>query len=327
MIKKEKSQYLLFIFLLVAITPYFYLSFFSQPIAEDFGFASYYINNDFFDLLKKSYTGMNGRYIANIIMYLNPLSFGCFILYKVIPIFQITLLIAAISYLISTLYKTTSIKILNLALIITLLYLNNMPIISEGVYWYTGSSIYQLGITCAIFYFGMLVRAIKASKTSVIKNSTLTLFLFILIGFNEVLTCITLLTLFCIALLLHKQQHLKRKLILIQLIFGVLFGLIMFLAPGNFNRDSMYVNNHQLINSLTMSLLQIGRFTLLWVLSVPFIITSFLFVSKLEQINLNLKENHLNIRLNRWFTLSLLILIIFICVFPPYWATGILGQH
>ena len=81
----KNKTYLFLGLLLLAIFPYGYLSFFAQPIAEDFGFAHYYQKSEFLALLKNSYLKMNGRYIANILMYLIPLSFNQFTVYKLVP--------------------------------------------------------------------------------------------------------------------------------------------------------------------------------------------------------------------------------------------------
>jgi uncharacterized membrane protein YkvI len=65
----------------------------------------------------------------------------------------------------------------------------------------------------------------------------------------------------------------------------------------------------------------------LWVISVPLIAGSLLYwsLNKKMVVGSNLFKN--SFYLNRWLSLFILFSIVFICVFPAYWATGMLGQH
>lgn len=316
-------------FLLLTLAPYILLSFFSQPVTEDFGFSARFQQNDFTQLLITSYQKMNGRYIANIAMYLNPLSFNSFLGYKLVPLFLILLLFLANSFLVSQVFLSTDkIKRLIIATIITLLFLHGMPLISEGLYWYTAASIYQMGLIMTLFYVAMFIKVIVNHKNNgFFAHSLLTLFLFLSCGFNETLT-LTITFFITITTFIFYKNNLKNKqYVLIQLFFTLLFLSVMVFAPGNIYREGMYENSHDFFNSLFYSFLQVGRFFIKWIFSLPILIISFLYVVYHDKIIREIPMAKKSFYLKPWMSFPILLSIIFLAVFPPYWFTGILGQH
>ncbi|OFY93648.1 MAG: hypothetical protein A3K10_12565 [Bacteroidetes bacterium RIFCSPLOWO2_12_FULL_31_6] len=329
MFKKINLPHLFLFFLFLAILPYCYLSFFCQPIAEDFGFASYYQQSNFFELLKNSYCKMNGRYIANILMYLNPISFNNYLGYKLVPFLMIVLMVIGNILMVKEVfYFLPKIKQLIMAMMLSLLYFQNMPIISEGLYWYTAAVIYQGGIICSVFYITLFIKLIRnKNKNTLIGKTILTGLLFITCGFNEVLTLLICFSLLIATIIVFLNKNDKRKGVLLQFIFSIIFASLMVFSPGNIVREAMYQNNNNISHSFFFSLLQIIRFSFYWIFSLALISASIIYLS----IHQQWKERSLWLKnsfyLNKWVSLLMLFTIIFICVFPAYWATGILGQH
>ncbi|MCO6500966.1 MAG: hypothetical protein J5I47_11425 [Vicingus serpentipes] len=322
---KNKAN-LFFGLLVLAIFPYCYLSFFAQPIAEDFGFAHYYQKSEFLALLKNSYLKMNGRYIANVLMYLNPLSFNCFLGYQFIPLLLIFFTVVGNLFLVNQTFPFLSlIKRIIIAFAVTLLFLCNLPIISEGIYWYTAAVIYQGGIICALFYMATFIKTI--GKNQLLGKVILTMLLFLLCGFNEVLTLLVVFFLLAITVLAFLNKKYERKAILWQCIFAILFASILIFSPGNSVREGMYENNNKWMYSLVYSTLQVVRFSFSWIFSLGLVTTSFLYLLVHEEWKKHSEVVRNSFYLNRWTALALLLCTIFICVFPAYWATGILGQH
>ena len=323
----KNKTYLFLGLLLLAIFPYGYLSFFAQPIAEDFGFAHYYQKSEFLALLKNSYLKMNGRYIANILMYLNPLSFNQFTVYKLVPLLLILFTLLGSFFLVNQLFHFIStIKKVIISFVFTLLYLHNLPIISEGVYWYTAAVIYQGGIICSLFYIALFIKAIS-HKNNFRITTFLTFFSFLLCGFNEVLTLMIVFFLLIITIIAFLNKRAERKTILWQFIFALLFASILIGAPGNSIREGMYENNNNLMYSLFYSILQVARFSFSWFFSLGLITASFLYFLLHKEWKKHSDVVMSSFYLNRWVSLILLLATVFISVFPPYWATGILGQH
>ncbi|MBN4072160.1 hypothetical protein JYT14_00360, partial [Flavobacteriales bacterium AH-315-E23] len=169
-------------------------------------------------------------------------------------------------------------------------------------------------------------------KRYILKNKfvhllILTLILFFAIGFNEILM-IGLLLFSVITFFIVKKNNLENSQIaLFLLIASIIFSSIMCLAPGNVIRDSLFSNNHQFIHSLASALAQTIRFFLYWISSAPLILLSVLYYFLNKELS---KSNNLFVNsfyLTPLTSLLLLFLVIFIGAFPPYWATGILGQH
>jgi len=322
----KNSTYFFLGLLILAILPYCYLSFFVQPIAEDFGFAHYYQKSDFLELLKNSYLKMNGRYIANVLMYLSPLSFNYFLGYKFVPLLMVVLMLLGNFFLANQLFSFLSnLKRGIIAFVFTLLFLYNLPIISEGLYWYTASAIYQGGIICAVFYMAIFIKTIE--NPTYLNKIVLTGILFLLCGFNEVLTLLVVFFLIITTGIAFLNKVKERKVILWQLIFALLFASILIFSPGNSVRESMYDNNNNLLYSLTYSILQVIRFAFTWTFSLGLIAASILYSLLHKEWKKHSAWVSNSFYLNRWFSLTMLLGSIFICVFPAYWATGILGQH
>ncbi len=325
MFKKLDQKSILIYFLLLAFLPYCYLSFFSQPIAEDFGFAFQFQEHESFnELLKNSYLTMNGRYVSNVFMYLNPLSFNSFLGYKLFPILLIALLILGNYTFIKSL-KITQQKRESFiyGLVVSIIFLHNLPIISEGLYWYTGSSIYLLGLVFTLFFLSGAAHLFHNYKNKKVLVGTSAL-LFLVCGFNEVLTLVIVSLLFFITLFLFYKNRPSKKVFLILAILAFAFAFLMIFAPGNTFREGMYPSGGDVSNTVFMSVLQTLRFGFIWVFSIPIIFASILLyqqviTKKIRVINLG-KEV-------KWISLLFLPIIIIFCVAPPYWYTGILGQH
>lgn len=326
MLKFNKNHILLF-GLILLLLPYCYLCFFSNPSADDFSLAAQAQQNDFFDIILREYKVRNGRYISSPISFLNPIAFNSYLGYKVVPLLLILFIWLGSFFLLSQLLVKKGIhyKVIG-ALLFVLLFFHNMPIISEGIYWYTGSVIYSLGAICSLLYCAVFIRVVRLSKDGVWLGF-LTFLLLISCGFNEVLTLLIVFLLGMISIVFYQKNLKCKRIVLYQFLLSIVFASILILAPGNAVRGSSYPDAHQFLHSFGYSILQVVRFAFLWVVSVPLIASSVLYF----WINKKLvSENDLfgnSFYLNRGVSLFLLFSIVFICVFPAYWATGILGQH
>jgi hypothetical protein len=181
-----------------------------------------------------------------------------------------------------------------------------------------------LGLILAIFYWAFLTKLIKGNaKVGYWLLSGL--LLFIVCGFNEVLTLLMSFILGLLTIVSWKHQTIRKK-ISFQFLLCLLFTALVVFSPGNAYRQAAYENAHQFFYSSLYSMLQVGRFTLLWVGSIPLLVGSIFFISWLNKEQ-NSWTPLISNYLNRWISLVLLLVVVFICVFPPYWSTGMLGQH
>ncbi len=324
--QKLNKNHLFLFGLFLAILPYCYLCFFANPSADDFGFSSFAIQNGFLNFIYSNYLYWNGRYISNLFLYLNPLTFGSFMGYKIVSFLMIILFIGINFIFIRQFFpgKTKTIQLI-ISLVLSLLFIHNMPIISEGIYWYTGSSIYLLGIIVALAYMALLIKTIRNKNRLIVVFSSI--FLFFSCGFNEVVTLLIVFFLAILSYIFHKKNLPWKKVMLSQFVLSILFASIMIFSPGNEYRQAAYQNAHNFSFSFLYSMLQVGRFSFIWIASVPLITASILYFSLNEKLRKKSTLFQKSFYINRWGSLLMLFVIIFICVFPAYWATGLLGQH
>ena len=317
--------------LLCALSPYLYISQFAHPIADDYGFAVRSMNYSFIENLTYLFFNMGGRYTTNALILLNPLAFHSLTLYKIIPAFQIALTVVSFYYFFRSLMSRALSRIdsLNVSLLFVLLYLFQMPSLAEGIYFYTSAANYQTGIIVSLFYFGLLYNYFKKKYIAhqIAHISILLLVLLIATGFSEVITLVLVYFHLAVVFLLYKQKKKIDPAWLLILFACLLFSLVMLLAPGNSVRSSSYPDNHNFFHSLILTCMQIFRFGFEWMSSLPLLLCSFLFagtiLSNREKISF-LKQEYF---LTPWVSVLFHFAILFLCIFPPYWGTNILGQH
>ncbi len=328
-----KPYKIIFLILLsLALVPYIFNSIYSNPVADDFCWAYRAKTHPFWQAWADDYLHWTGRYTSNILVLINPIVYDSFILYKIIPICMICLTIgSAYFFFWSILNEVLSrLEVLITSILFTLLYLHHMPVIAEGIYWYTGSVTYQLGCIFLMNYIGLLIRFCKAKfvfKRKRIHLCFLVLTLILTIGFNEV---IALGMLFFSVFFLFRSLVKKsafQQLAIFLLCIAVFFSCITLLAPGNSVRGSKFTGNHDLVYSIWMTLKQMGRFFLSWTSSLPLLALSaiFFFVNK-RLIKISSLFAH-SFYLNPVYSSFILLSVLFISIFPAYWSTGIMGQH
>jgi hypothetical protein len=320
-----ENRTLVLLILLLGFAPYFYLSFFSHPISDDFSYAYKSTLSPLFTQLKAEYLNWSGRYTSNLLVLNNPIAYGSFLGYRLVPIFLMLSTVFALYLLLREVSDRLLKKMENLiiAVLLTLTYLHKMPLISEGIYWYTGAVTYQLGMVFFIFYATALSRLIKekrSSKKTLLFFSTL-LLAGITIGFNEIVMIYTLL----LSVLVVWFKKSKWSIEFVVVVASCC--AVVYFAPGNQVRLAHFENNHQLLHSLGMSFFQSLRFISDWVSQAPLLLLSLLYlpIHRKLQSSVALFKNSFYLSLP--WSLLLLFGVVFISIFPAYWSTGIIGQH
>ena len=83
LLENKKIQFLT---ICIIFLPFVIVCMYCNPAADDFIYAYRSNQSSLFDFLIQDYLNWNGRYIANILVYLNPIRYGNFNLYKLIRI-------------------------------------------------------------------------------------------------------------------------------------------------------------------------------------------------------------------------------------------------
>jgi hypothetical protein len=125
-------------------------------------------------------------------------------------------------------------------------------------------------------------------------------------------------------LIWNKKQNHKFYDITILFLIGLMAIIISFMAPGNYARESAYHDNHHFFHSLFFTFLQTFRFFFDWISNLPFILSMVLvlfFVAERKE------KFQVLAAINEKVLILLIAVVFFFFIFPPYWSTGILGQH
>jgi len=278
-----------------------------------------------------SYQMWSGRYLANFINLLNPIAFGSFQAYQVVPIFLLYGLIAAISYFIFQILRGSDLSTyhkLTIGMALSLIYIHNVPDIAQAFYWYTGAITYQLGNIFAFILMGNTVRILRDEQEHHgLKHFMNFVLIVLMIGCNEVVMLLACLALCATSFILIKQKHRSRNHLIAYTIVALICACVVIFAPGNAKREALFTDNHQLFYSLGMTILQTARFSFEWLASTPLIVASILFIPLSLRLSKSISFIGKSSAKHAIVAGIVLVLIPAICIFPPYWATGILGQH
>jgi uncharacterized protein DUF6056 len=322
----EKRRCYFFLFLaLASLLPYFIISMYAHPAGDDFVYA---YNGQHFSLTENSardYFEWNGRYIANLLVVLNPMAFDSLGSYKLFADLLILLTFISFYFLVKTVTNNSFTKIYSILFsgVLTLLFLQQMPSLSQGIYWYTGAVTYQGANILTLFYISALINLLREKYfiNKIIHILFCSILIFVITGFNE--------TAMVFLLLFHAFLFIKNKneLLFFIFIFSLLCSLVVILAPGNSVREAVFPGRHQFFYSLFFSLAQSARFFLKWVTGIPLILASLVYIP----VSMHISEKPVLFRNNFYLSpvssTCLLFIMIFLSAFPSYWSMGMLAQH
>ncbi len=307
----------------MTLLPYLAVCFYAFPFADDFCFgwtASEKI--PFVQKFLTQYLKWNGRYTADVLVNLHPLITGKILAYQ-LSLF--TSLLATPVILMVFIQHTIKDKVIALCvfLLITLFYLNYLPNLTEGIYWYIGITNYHLGNLLLLLQLTLFIKSLSSKgKAKVIFQFFSVLLLIASVGFNEVAAVLIPLFYFSSIIFYPKSEPAKRKDLILYFLVAIAASAFVIFSPGNFERESLFTNNHNILHSLLYSSLQTARFIGEWIFSIPFIVLSFVIVAFADKI-----ENKFILKIDYKVVLAFMVFTVFTGSFLPYFATGILGQH
>jgi hypothetical protein len=317
-------------FLLLSLTKYLRLAGYAHPVADDFCYAAKSCGLSLWDWSYSEWLNWNGRYASNLLMVHGPLTWSTDFLpgYRAVPVALIALTFLSCWLLLRrvTRHAFTTGQELTAALVFLLLYMNLMPDLGEGFYWYTGAVTYQLGSILLLLHLGLLLGGSAKGWKGVSVLLLNVVLAPVIVGMDEV------------HMLLMVGLHAGRMIWLVRERKGIASGLLllavvcggaalMYMAPGNAVRGSMFADTHLLLPSLGMSALQAVHFVGGWVLSPALLASSVLYIPVHHWLKEHIPGADRMLRLSPWPTAALPFLVIMACTFPAYWSTGILGQH
>ncbi len=312
-----KSDNFIIIIGFLTILPFIIISFFNNPTADDFCYNCKSRDLGFWNAQLSWYNDWSGRYFSSAILSIKPLVSDSFLIYKLIPIVLIISLFTTIYYISSLLLVNLKKRdFLILTFFILVMYLIQMPSISEGFYWLAGSITYQLSNILAILLFCFLIKLIETNDRKYLIFSII--FAFLVIGSNEASMLLISFIIGVIFIFKSIQQKKINFSILILLIFVIIFSAIVIKSPGNSIRASYYPNKNQIFYAIYKSILAVKSYLGIW---LPFIIVcTFIFFDYFNKKN--------EIRTSKIFNVNPIIVFLvvlsipFIGFFTGYWSIG-----
>jgi len=316
--------------LLVALLRHLWLALHVHPYADDFSYAVAGMETPLGQRLVQEYTSWNGRYFSNILVLRGPLLFGLpegLWAYRAAAMALILFTgYAAFHFLRVLLPKVPRVTSATGGLTFVLLQLHAMPDASEGFYWYTGAVTYQLANLLSLFLAANWVKRTRDPDHASTRWYTAQALLIIAIaGSNEV--HMAFLVLGHAALLLVKWRLEGRwcRPAIILLALSVVCGIVVAVAPGNSTREALFPLRHDLWRTLSYSVAQTARFTMMWM--IVLVLPSIFFLAFLRK---GLKTGMINAftkPMNKWLVLALPFACVFVGMLVTYWPTGLLGQY
>ncbi|NNM94539.1 MAG: hypothetical protein HKL88_03640 [Bacteroidia bacterium] len=323
----QKSSLLLFLTSCLLI-PFLALCLFAYPSADDFGYTA---QAPFWHSQWNLLRFWNGRYTANFLVLCNPFIYGSLLGYRLSAMLLLILVPVSIYTLLRSVWGKafTVVQTLVFAFIISALIIDLLPSLAEGIYWYTGSVTYMLGAIVACFYTALVVRYYKGEIIigRFIHLLLCMLLLIISIGFNEVQMLILLVAHLAVWLWVKKGKAGWSLAAAILPAICVVFSLLLILSPGNHVRGSYFTGNYRPFYSLGMTLLQMIRFCFGFATFGPLLLSGILFIPVSRILERRVPVFGILGRIKPLIWFATLLIILFLCIYPAYWGTGILGQH
>lgn len=315
--------------LALSVAKYLWLARYAHPVADDFCYAAKSAGQSLWDWSHSEWLYWNGRFASNLLMIHGPLTWFPDMLtgYRLVPILLIALTFLGFWALLHRACQGHLGRGQELmgALVWLALYLNLMPDLGEGFYWYTGAITYQLGNILLLFHLALLFPSGRGRYTAPLLLLNLLLAVAI-VGMDEIHMLMMLGLHMGLGLWrMGTQRKVGSSLLFIPLVAAA--SLLMAVAPGNAVRGAMYADTQLFWYSLGMSALQSLRFVAGWVLSPGLLAMALLYIPLHHRLTSRIPALQRLLRIPGWMALLLPFLLVMATTFPAYWSTGLLGQH
>jgi hypothetical protein len=314
--------------LFLTIVPYLALAFFSHPAYDDFCNTVQQLKMGVLERQAFIYHNFDGRYFAVATGNLNPLRFVSFGGYKMLGLLIIVLTFLSIYAFVAALLKNSSrIDKLLVSAFLMALFSNQVPEVTELYYFMTGLIVYQVPTILTMLFLAVAIRSTAYSGGA---RRALTALGCVLasavVGSNETSMLILAMIIAVVAFYGWLNRAEYRWQWTIFLIVTMISAAVVIFAPGNAVRASLLpTGQHRLVYSLGMSLRQEVAFLSIWFSNFAFILSTILFIPTAARFTdfLPFKKT----RIHPLIMTGILLMLVFIGLFPAYWTMGMMGQH
>ncbi|MEG2082439.1 MAG: DUF6056 family protein, partial [Oscillospiraceae bacterium] len=242
---------LLFIVFILGVIPLIYIGRYNFPSVDDYASTfkvrgameeGYSVIGAILINVVRVHFRWQGTFLANLFIYASPALLN-YRFYKLVPLFMYTIFFFGIMFFSKSIVRLVDkedryvYKILALGVIISSI--QQLPVPSEGFYWWTGSIMYTGCFCIQMVFLGCVFKCYFANTDGKIKWYTgmlMCLFSFILGGANYVTALMNCGYMFLAIIYMIYQKSPKAKWVAAVFVCSALGLLVNVLAPGNFNR-------------------------------------------------------------------------------------------
>jgi hypothetical protein len=257
---------------ITVLTLYAVLGLFAYPSADDFCMVSGVEQMGLFGYLQQHYLDWSGRYSGNAFYGIYPLLLGLFSGYPWLATLLIIALITSFAFALAGLFvlPVFNRKVLLVSLVLTAVYLLGLRHTASSFYWMAGALTYQSANILLLLTLGMGLRLLRQPGDN--KNTAgLALLLVLGMGANENNMIVLLFLVLLLLLALHRPKSANPTVGYSLLGLTLLCFLVVYLSPGNAERESTFPLRHDLMRSLEGSL-RMGGWTLMAWITQPYLI-------------------------------------------------------
>lgn len=269
-----------FLFLL-AFVPLLCLSFYNHPsAADDYCFADTAVRYGFWPAQGYYYNGWTGRYFSNMLVHANPLVWGWYDGFRLIPALAVTALLSSLFTLVSELLRGESFKIrlLSTGVLFFLIVLALQSVV-EAFFWTAAIATYTVPTVLTIYLLAVMLRWYRQPAGW---NKRLTVvwagfLVFASIGSGETNLILLVLLLLTIAGYRLVFQRTFDPFLVFLVVVALASAWLLFRAPGNAIRMGGNPRSGELVVSLVASFGWLARSVGEWLIKTPILPLSVLF--------------------------------------------------
>ncbi|MCY7360299.1 MAG: hypothetical protein LH609_23155 [Rudanella sp.] len=323
------SQLAGFGFFLAVFIPLFVLSFFNHPsAADDYCFADTAVREGFWQAQKFYYDYWTGRYFSNFLVHGNPLVWGWYDGFRLIPALAMTGLLASIHALVSELLrgqKHVTVWLVTALLFFTMMVAQQSTV--EAFFWIAAVASYTVPTAFTFYLLAVLIRWYRLpSGEGLLRPLTVvwaSFLAFAIVGSGETNLILIVLLLLTMAGYRLLFQRIFDPFLVGMVLVSLVSGWLLFRAPGNAIRMGGNPHSGDVVASFSGSALWLVKSLVTLLLKTPLLPLSLLFVGlALRLIRVGSPVRHL-FQVPVWVVLLAYVGLLAAMIFPSYYGIGL----
>ncbi len=309
---------LLLLSCIIMLVPFLLLCKFIHPYADDYTFAAIANELGFWNAQKELFHRVNGRFVTNMVQSFDILHGQYAFLYNIFPIISIFLQISSIYLLVKEVLEIKKFNInIRFALTLFCIYIVQMSLVSEGLYWWSTTANYQLANIFGTLLLISIIRIIR-KKRLIINTCFASILSILLVGTSETTFLLLAVTIGLITLV----NSISLKKIHINLLVVTLSFFVAIVIPF-VSASSNRINNPSsvltFLKSIIMSLFQYGMSFIGWSgLIILFIVLLFQEIKHLTNF-----QKNIIFKANPYLVFYILSLAIITAFFSGFITSGV----